>query len=230
MDASGLENGIGIWAMGGEPAGGVQEKESLASLLDGGELGELPGSHVEELREDEQFVFLQGGIVDIREGESVELDSCIVQFSRLGVHTRIDLRTAFTSLDGVVIAALPVRNDGDFRAGAEVLDGIVNWGDLMEELQDFGAIIPVAAEIVVPVGASFADGLRQIARKHGDTFLNRIGQPEPVFHGEMSAGIRFENAHLVVEGIGGPQAACKLRIAQFAHAVAAGGCLEIDVG
>ena len=92
-------------------------------------------------------------------------------------HAQIDLVAAIGGLDRVVVATIPVRYDGDFRAGAEVLDGIVNRADTVEELEDLGAIVPVTPEIIVPVGASLGDGLRKVARQHGDAVLHRIGLP-----------------------------------------------------
>ena len=58
-----------------------------------------------------------------------------------------------------------------------LLDGIVNRADTVEELEDLGAIVPVTPEIIVPVGASLGDGLRKVARQHGDAVLHRISLP-----------------------------------------------------
>ena len=147
------------------------------------------------------------------------------------VDAHVGARSAVCGLYRVIVGAFPIRYDSDIRAGAEVLDGIEHRGDLVEELEDFGGIVPVAAEVVVPVGAAFADCLGQIARQHRDAVLRRFAMCVAILRCQMRTAVRLEDADFVVEAIGGPQASCKHGAADLAveFGVAAWGDLEIHV-
>ena len=114
----------------------------------------------------------------------------------------------------MVIDTLQVCDDGDFRTGGEVCDGIVNRDDLLEEIQDFWAVVPLPCEVIVPIDATSADGLRHVAGKQRNAFLRICGVSVAVLGlldaPKVCAGVRLDNAELLVEGIGGHKTARQL--------------------